>query len=85
MKGRKKEVKAVKGSHERKNKLFGEDKVWREKRAFFSFLFFFFLSKISLVLTPTRILQKPGFYYVSSDSGMICPKFGRILFLISIE
>ena len=40
--------------------------------------------KISRVLPPRRILRKPGFIYISSDSAMICPEFGRILFIISI-
>ena len=40
--------------------------------------------EISWVLTPRRILRKPDFYYISSDSSMIYPEFGRILFLISL-
>ena len=40
--------------------------------------------EISRALTLGRILQKPGFYYISFVSGLICPKFGIIHFLISI-
>ena len=43
-----------------------------------------FLKKIR-VLTPRKILRKLDFYYISSDSGMICLEFGRILFLITVE
>ena len=34
MKGRRREVKAVKGGHGRMRKAVGKDKVWKEKRAF---------------------------------------------------
>ena len=69
-----------------------EDKVWVEKRAFFPIFQFLEISrvltpqflKISRVLPPRRIFRNPDFYYISSDSAMNCPEFGRILFIISI-